>query len=74
MSIRLTGKLEYQDIGLGTWALVTENGQTYELMNLPSELHQTYAKVEVTGTIRDDIMTIAMIGPVLEVTSFEVLE
>jgi hypothetical protein len=74
MSITLTGKVEHQDIGLGAWALVSENGQTYELTNPPSELRQHRARVEVTGTVREDVMSAAMIGPILEVTSFEVLE
>jgi hypothetical protein len=30
-------------------------------------------RVEVVGIQRDDVMTIAMIGPVLAVVSFEVL-
>jgi hypothetical protein len=30
-------------------------------------------KAKVTGQVREDVMTIAMIGPVLEVKSFEVL-
>lgn len=74
MTTTLTGTVEHQDLGLGAWALVTENGETYELMDPPSELRQNHVKVQVTGTIREDVMTIAMIGPVLEVSSFEVLE
>jgi hypothetical protein len=74
MSTTLTGKIEHQDIGLGAWALVTHNGDTYELMDPPSELRQNHVKVEVSGIIREDVMTVAMIGPVFEVSSFEVLE
>jgi hypothetical protein len=35
---------------------------------------QSGAKVKVKGQVRDDVMTMAMIGPVLEVKSFEVVE
>lgn len=70
----ITGKVEWQDIGTGTWALVSDDGETYELKDPPTNLTQTKGKVTVEGTIRDDVMTIAMIGPVLDVSSFEALE
>ncbi|WP_013324324.1 hypothetical protein [Gloeothece verrucosa] len=74
MSITLRGKIERKSLGMGAWALVTEEGKTYELKDPPSQLKKDQAKVQVTGNVRDDVMTIAMIGPVLEVTSFEVLD
>lgn len=74
MSITITGKIERKDIGIGAWALVTQAGETYELKEAPQELCQSQAKVKVTGKVRDDVMTIAAIGPVLEVDSFEVLQ
>lgn len=74
MSLNLTGEISYQDIGVGTWALVTSDQQTYELHNPPPQLRQAGLKVEVQGVIKDDVMTLAMIGPVLEVTSFEIVK
>ncbi len=50
------------------------DGVTYELKDAPTELCKSDQKVNVTGVVRDDVMTIAMIGPVLEVESFEILE
>ena len=73
MSTVITGKVERKAFGLGVWALVADNGNTYELMNAPKELTQTKSQVKVTGKIREDVMTVAMIGPVLEVVSFQVL-
>ena len=74
MSITVTGKIERKGFGPGTWALVSEGGDTYELKDAPQELRQTHAKVKVEGQIREDVMTFAMIGPVLEVQSFEILD
>jgi len=71
MSITVTGKVEKKGFGTGTWALVTDEGQTYELRKAPTELQQAKGKVKVEGEIRKDVMTIAMIGPVLEVKSFK---
>lgn len=74
MSMTVTGTVERQGMGSGTWALTSEEGQSYELHNAPRELKQSGLKVKVEGQIREDVMTLAMIGPVLEVKSFEVLD
>jgi hypothetical protein len=74
MSKVLTGTIEYKDMGSGAWALVADNGETYELRNTHEDLQQNGQKVKIEGKIRNDVMSFAMIGTVLEVTSFEVLE
>jgi len=71
MSITLEGTIVHKNLGMGAWALVTD-GETYELHDAPSELKKSDLNVRVTGRVRDDIMTIAMIGPVLEVQRFEI--
>ena len=73
MNISVTGTIEKKDFGLGTWALVTESNETYELYQPTPELQKNQIKVKIEGIIRDDIMTLAMIGAVLEVKSFEIL-
>ena len=74
MSISVTGVIERKGLGSGTWALVTESGETYELKDAPDDLKKSDLKVKVEGQVRDDVMTFAMIGPVLEVKSFKVLD
>ncbi|PSB03353.1 hypothetical protein [Merismopedia glauca] len=71
MSITISGKIERKGFGMGTWALVGDDGETYELKDAPEELRQSGIKAKVTGEIRKDVMTLAMIGQVLEVSSFE---
>ncbi len=71
MKTKVTGQVKWQDIGMGAWSLVSDSGETYELLDPPSDLTQSQGKVKVEGNIREDVMTTAMIGPVLEVTSFE---
>lgn len=74
MSIKVTGTIERRNIGTGAWALVTDDGQTYEILRgADKNLLQPGQKAEVTGQVREDVMTMAMIGPVLEVKSFEVI-
>lgn len=74
MSISVKGVIERKGLGTGTWALVSDSGETYELKDAPDELKKSDLKVKVEGQVRDDVMTIAMIGPVLEVKSFNVLD
>jgi len=74
MSITVTGTIERRDIGIGAWAFVTDDGETYEILKgADKSLLKAGQKAKVTGQIRKDIMTMAMIGPALEVKSFEVI-
>ena len=72
MSIQVEGTIERKGFGTGTWALVSSDGKTYELYKAPSDLHQAGLQVKVTGEIRNDVMSIAMIGQILEVKQFEI--
>jgi hypothetical protein len=72
MSITLAGTVQRSTMGPGTWAFVAEDGQVYEIYKgAPSGLLKDGLKVKVEGQVREDVMTIAMIGPVLEVQQFE---
>ncbi|WP_414566732.1 MULTISPECIES: hypothetical protein [unclassified Anabaena] len=74
MSITVTGKIQRRDIGTGAWALVTDDGVTYEILRgADKNLLKAGQAAKVTGQIREDIMTTAMIGPVLEVKAYEVI-
>ena len=69
----LEGRVERSTLGLGAWTLVTTAGQTYEIyqQNVPEDLLKDQQQVKVTGKVHQDVMTIAMVGPVLEVFHFE---
>lgn len=73
MSMQVKGKIDRKGFGTGTWAIVSEAGETYELHHPPNELKKSGLQVKVEGQIREDVMTLAMIGPVLEVVNYEVL-
>ncbi len=73
MSITATGTIQRSNMGSGTWTLVT-SGETYELyQGAAKELLKPGLKVKVQGQVREDVMTLAMVGPVLEVKSFEII-
>ncbi|MBE9101673.1 hypothetical protein [Vacuolonema iberomarrocanum] len=73
MSQQLQGTVKKSSMGMGAWALVTEGGQTYEIYkkSVPDGLLSDGQAVRVSGKVRDDVMTAAMIGPVFQVESFE---
>ena len=71
--MQVKGTIKYQPLGVGTWTVVSEEGTTYELYQPPAEIKQNDLQVTIEGKIRKDIMTIAMVGDVLEIISFQVL-
>jgi cytochrome c-type biogenesis protein CcmE len=74
MSITVKGTVQKSPMAAGTWALVGDDGQTYEIyQGAPTALLKEGQQVTVEGKVREDVMTIAMIGPVLEVKKFEAL-
>jgi hypothetical protein len=75
MTLTVRGMIERRGFGAGTWALAAEDGTVYEIyQGAPQGLLQAGQRVEVMGLQRDDVMTIAMIGPVLAVVSYKVLD
>ncbi len=71
-TITLHGTIEPSTMGSGVWSLVTPEGSYEIYAGAPDELLQSGLNATVTGRIRDDVMSIAMIGPILEITSFEI--
>jgi hypothetical protein len=69
-SLTLTGKLEKRGFGFGVWALVCPDGAVYELQSPPSDLCKLTGPVWIQGRILENVMTLAMIGPVLQVEAF----
>ena len=78
MNIKIIGTVEYVDIGTGSWAIVADNeqetDQQYEIWQpAPQQLLEDGLKVSVTAKIRDDVMSMAMLGDIIEILDFQVL-
>jgi hypothetical protein len=72
MNIQIVGTVEYIDIGTGTWAIVTDTDEQYEIWQpAPQAILQEGLKVSVTAKIRDDVMSMAAIGDVIEIENYE---
>ncbi|MEI6328379.1 MAG: hypothetical protein ACOYN8_08635 [Pseudanabaena sp.] len=73
MNIQIVGTVEYVDIGTGAWAIATDTNQQYEILQpAPSELLEDGLKVSVTAKIRDDVMSMAMVGDIIEILDFQI--
>ncbi len=73
MNIKIAGTVEYIDIGTGTWAIVTDTDEQYEIWKpAPEAILKEGLKVTVTGKIRDDVMSFAAIGDVIEIEDFQI--
>jgi hypothetical protein len=70
-TVKVEGTIERKGFGPGTWAIVGPE-QTYELHNPPTELQHAGLKASVEGKIREDVMSFAMVGPILEVQRFDI--
>ena len=73
MTVTIEGTVQAVQLGPGAWSLVTAQGETYELYQAPPPLLQPGLNVKIQGRVREDVMTIAMIGPILEVIDFEIV-
>ncbi len=70
----VTGTVKYQPVGVGTWTIVSDKGVTYELYKPPAEIKENDLKVTIEGKIKKGIMTIAMVGDVLEIDSYNIIK
>lgn len=54
----------------GLWALITDDGQTIELLDPPEALRKNGQRFEVEGSRNTAEVSIGMVGELLEVTAF----
>jgi hypothetical protein len=66
-----SGTIQFLDIEGGVWVLTLPSGEHYALFRAPKELLQEGLEVTIQGQIREDMVTVAQVGPVLEVKSFQ---
>ena len=69
----LRGTIAFRDIEFGVWVLRGEDGTTYQLAGGDRQLKKEGQRIEATGSVRKDVATAAMVGPVFHVDSYRVL-
>jgi hypothetical protein len=64
---RITGEVHYMDVEGGLFVITGTDGVQYNPINLPESFKSDGANVEADVRRRDDLVTTAMVGPVIEV-------
>ncbi|MBT8221409.1 MAG: hypothetical protein KJP00_16395 [Bacteroidia bacterium] len=67
--MKITGTIEYQNIGPGCWGIIGRNGKKYRPVNFPEQLKVPGKKVTVVAREVDDI-SIFQWGIPVRISSF----
>jgi len=67
----LRGIVKLHQFGPRGWEFITEDGDHYELIGGDPGLYRDGIRAVVTGRIREDLMSAANLGPILEVDTFK---
>ena len=71
--VTIEGVIKRSPLGPGAWTIIGMGRTVQIFRNQPEDILQEGLKVRVTGKMRPDIMTAAMVGPVFEITDFQML-
>ncbi|HEX9828845.1 MAG TPA: hypothetical protein VGB10_01425 [Bacteroidota bacterium] len=70
--VEINGTVVYMTIEGGFWAITAisdEQNITYEPLNLPEEFRKEGLSVFVEATVRKDMASFRMVGPIIEIRS-----
>ena len=68
----ITGTASYQNIGIGFWGIIADDGQSYLPINMPEQLKREGAKVRCRASI-SNVETMHMWGTPINITSFKTI-
>lgn len=66
--MKIQGTLEHSDLEGGVWVFRANDGNSYHLDGLPSNLEKSGAKLELEGDVDKGGMSIGMMGSVFQVS------
>ncbi len=69
----ITGKVVYQNLGMGCWGIVANNGKEYRPINMPEQLKTKGAQVTVNARPVQESVSMFMWGTPVKITSFETI-
>ena len=67
MIISIKGKVIYQELGMGFWGIVGEDGREWLPVNLPSHLQIKDKVITVKAKVVEDGVSIFMWGTMVEI-------
>lgn len=69
--MKLTGKVERVDVGMGAFVIVTDDGKRYELTGGDRGMKKPGTRIEVDGDVDPGAVSAAMVGPIFRVKSYK---
>ena len=69
--IKIRGKAQYQNIEMGFWGIISEDGQKYRPINMPEQLKIEGADIRCVAKVVDYDVDIFMWGVPVDIISFE---
>ena len=70
--MKIKGKVIFEDLGMGFWGIVGDDGREWLPVNMPNQLKVKGAVVEISA-VESDMESIAMWGTPIEIISFHTL-
>lgn len=71
--MQIKGKTTYQNIAVGCWGIIDEQGQKWRIVNPPLELQTDGLQVSVEAQPAQEIVSIFMWGKPIQITRFSIL-
>lgn len=65
--VAFDGHVTFVTVAGGAWVLRSEAGVLYEPINLQAPFHQEGLPVRVRALVREDMASIRMVGPIIEI-------
>ncbi|WP_250632795.1 hypothetical protein [Rhodoflexus caldus] len=72
--MQITGKTTYQNIAVGCWGIIDEQGQKWRMVNPPAELQRNGLHVRVEAQPAEESVSIFMWGKPIKITDFSILD
>lgn len=69
----IKGRVVFRDLEFGVWVLEGEDGATYQLAGGDRGIKKDGRAIEVKGRVEREVVTAAMVGPLLHVESYRFL-
>lgn len=69
--IKIKGKAHFQNIGMGFWGIIGEDGQKWRPINMPEQLKKEGKSTQVVGQRIEEDFSIEMWGAPIRIVRFE---
>lgn len=70
-SLKISGKVQYVDLGTGFWAIISSDGEKYRPVHMPDQLKTEGKLVNCTIKPVEEEISIFMWGKPVKITAFE---